>query len=357
MYTRYNCGLYIQRVKRFRGVHVKINIYYGGRGIIGDPTLGVLEKMQEVLTELNVQVERYDLYEYKHNVLTLPQTLKDTDGVILATTVEWYGIGGSMQQFLDACWLYGDKEKLKHIYMCPVVMSTTNGEREALMNLTVAWEILGGIPCTGLSGYITEVSELEVNPGYMRLIEKRTEDLYRAISQKAAVLPCSNQVVKQKVSHTQSLNLTPQEAEQLSELAADDLYVQKQKQDILELTSMFKNLLGDELAGGSDEDRLIEVFQKHFTVQPGFQGVYKFRFIDNGKVFVLSIDHTTLRCYFGDTENANIELQITKDMMNEITQGRMSFQRAFMSGSIKIKGDFRILRTLDLLFDFTTTVS
>ncbi len=84
---------------------MKINIYYGGRGLIGDPTLYVLNKIQEVLRELNVTVERYDLYEFKNNIVTLPQTLKDADGVILATTVEWYGIGGYMQQLLDACWL------------------------------------------------------------------------------------------------------------------------------------------------------------------------------------------------------------------------------------------------------------
>ena len=65
---------------------MKINIYYGGRGLIGDPTLHVLSKMQEVLAELNVTVERYDLYEYKINIVTLPQTLMYADGIILATT-------------------------------------------------------------------------------------------------------------------------------------------------------------------------------------------------------------------------------------------------------------------------------
>lgn len=151
---------------------MKINIYYGGRGLIGDPTLYVLNKIQEVLKELNVTVERYDLYEYKNNIVTLPQTLKDADGIILASTVEWYGIGGWMHQFLDACWLYGDKEKISKIYMCPIVMSTTYGERDAMSNLAGAWDILGGLPCTGICGYISDVSELEQNAGYARVIEK-----------------------------------------------------------------------------------------------------------------------------------------------------------------------------------------
>lgn len=52
-----------------------------------------------------------------------------------------------MQQFLDACWLYGDKEKIQTTYMQPIVMSTTYGEREGEMTLANAWEILGGLPC------------------------------------------------------------------------------------------------------------------------------------------------------------------------------------------------------------------
>ena len=156
---------------------MNINIYYGGRGIIDDPTLFVIGKMQEILEELRVNVTRYTLYECKNTIPTLPQTLKDADGIILATTVEWYGIGGYMQQFLDACWLFGDKEKIAEIYMCPVVMSTTYGEREAKLNLSTAWEILGGLPCSGICGYIENTVMLEMNEQYIRIIEKKAEDM------------------------------------------------------------------------------------------------------------------------------------------------------------------------------------
>ncbi|MCM1183083.1 MAG: SCP2 sterol-binding domain-containing protein [Roseburia sp.] len=328
---------------------MKINIYYGGRGLIGDPTLYILNKMQEVLKELNVTMERYDLYEYKNNVVTLPQTLKDADGVILATTVEWYGIGGWMQLFLDACWLYGDKEKISGIYMCPIVMSTTYGERDAMVRLTDAWEILGGLPCTGICGYTADVSELEQNAGYARVIERRTEDLYRSISQKMAVFPCSNQAVKQKVSFTPSLNLTPQEAEQLSELASNDLYVQKQKEDIQELASMFKDLLNEE---EPDSNLFLQDLREHFQPQAGFAAVYKFVLPEAKMPLIVKVDSGDMECYYGDSENADVEMQMSTDTMNEIIQGRMTFQRAFMAGDMKMKGDFKILRTLDILYVF-----
>lgn len=329
---------------------MKINIYYGGRGLIGDPTLYVLNKMQEVLRELNVNMERYDLYEFKNSIITLSQTLKDADGVILATTVEWFGVGGWMQQFLDSCWLYGDKEKISNLYMCPIVMSTTYGERDAMMSLTEAWEILGGRPAIGISGYFADVTELEENANYSRVIEKRAEDLYRSINQKIPVFPCSNQAVKQKVSFTQSLNLTPQEAEQLSELASDDFYVQKQKEDIQELASMFKDLMG--ASGEMDSTMFLQDLRDHFHPQPGFQAVYKFNLPESKKPLIVKVDHTEMECYYGDSDTFDVEMQISSQVMNEIVQGRMTFQRAFMAGDMKMKGDFKVLRTLDMLYTF-----
>ena len=69
---------------------MKINIYYGGRGLIDDPTLYVINKMEEVFRELRVTVERFQLCDLKNSITTLPQTLKDADGIILATT--WNGM-------------------------------------------------------------------------------------------------------------------------------------------------------------------------------------------------------------------------------------------------------------------------
>ena len=63
---------------------MRVNIYYGGRGLIDDPTLYVLEKITKVLDELRVTVERYNLYEDKRAITVLPKTLKEADGLDLA---------------------------------------------------------------------------------------------------------------------------------------------------------------------------------------------------------------------------------------------------------------------------------
>ena len=44
---------------------MRINIYYGGRGLIEDPTIYAINKITEVLEELRVEVVRYNLYEEK----------------------------------------------------------------------------------------------------------------------------------------------------------------------------------------------------------------------------------------------------------------------------------------------------
>ena len=81
---------------------MKINIYYGGRGLIEDSTIYVMNKLTEVFDDLRVEVTRYNRDEEKNGINVLPQTLNDADAVVLATSVEWFGIGGYMQQFLDA---------------------------------------------------------------------------------------------------------------------------------------------------------------------------------------------------------------------------------------------------------------
>lgn len=329
---------------------MKVNIYYGGRGLLDDPTLYVIGKMEEVLKELRVSVERYNIYEHKNSISTLPQTLKDADGIILATTVEWLGIGGYMQQFLDSCWLYGDKEKIKTTYMQPIVMSTTYGEREGELTLSNAWEILGGLPCSGMCGYVDDLVSFEMNHDYSLIIEKKAENFYRTISQKQKSLPTSNQAVTRTILRTQQMDLTPQESEQLSQYVADDSYVKKQKEDIEELASMFKDKLS--VQQNDTQTEYITELESHFVPQGDFTANYLFMIEEKKKPLVVEVAGEELNCYYGQQENVDVYAKLTGEVMNNILAGRMTFQRAFMTGEMTAKGNFKTLRTLDQIFIF-----
>lgn len=329
---------------------MKVNIYYGGRGLMDDPTLYVINKMQEVLTELRVNVERYNIFEHKNSISTLPQTIKDADGIILATTVEWLGIGGYMQQFLDACWLYADKEKIATTYMQPIVMSTTYGEREGELTLSNAWEILGGLPCDGLCGYVDDLVSFEMNHDYTLIIEKKAENLYRTISQKIKNLPTSNQAVKQSVLRTQQLELTPQESEQLSKFVSNDNYVKKQKEDIEELTSMFKDMMGKSEA--EEDVAYIRELKDDFVPQEDFSAVYTFMIEGKKKPLTLNVHNEELNVHYGEEDTVDVLAKLSGNVMEEIIQGRMTFQRAFMTGAMTAKGNFKTLKMLDQIFLF-----
>ena len=329
---------------------MKINIYYGGRGILDDPTLYVLSQFETVLNELNVRVERFNLHEMKNKITSLPASLNDADGIILAATVEWFGIGGYMMQFLDACWLYGNREKIATTYMCPIVMSTTTGEREAKTNLAIAWEILGGLPCSGLCGYVEDMMSFELNKDYQAIIEKKAENMYRTISQKMMSLPGSNQAVKRMVDVTSKIALTPQETEQLSRYAADEAYVARQKEDIQELTSYFKGKLEHK---DVDENTIyLEDFRTHFDPHGSVNASYKFMVKERRKPLILEITESELNCYWGNLESPDVLCKLDTDIMEQIIGGRLTFQRAFMSGQMQVKGDFGLLRMLDQVFVF-----
>ena len=47
-----------------------------------------------------------------------------------------------------------------------------------------------------------------------------------------------------------------------------------------------------------------------------------------------------------------MEIQLDRASFTDIVSGRTSFQTSFMAGDMKMKGDFKVLRSLDLVLQF-----
>ncbi len=322
---------------------MRVNIYYGGRGLIEDPTQYVIDRITEVLEELRVTVTRYNLFEQKSGIAMLAtNTVKNADAVVLAVSVEWFGIGGMMQQFLDSCWLYADKSKLKKLYMFPVIISTTAGEREAEYSLTKAWELLGGIVLPGICAYVEDNVDFEANKQYKIMIEKKAEDIYRAVTQKTVTFASSANLGTGTQAGFTVIDLTPQEGEQLSEYVSNDNFVKKQKEDVEELSQLYRSFL--EKGKEDDSSEFIKEFKAAFHMpEEDFRATYYIRMTDTGK---------NLKCYYGDTDNADVTATTTRETVNTIVKGRATLQGGFMSSKITCKGDFKLLRTFDQIFRF-----
>ena len=329
-----------------------IHIYYGGRGVIDDPTRPVIERMQKVLEELRVSVVLYNLYEYKNTIPTLSQTVKDADGIVLATTVEWFGMGGYMLEFLDALWQFGDKSRIAQVYMMPIVMSKTYGERQVLSDLSNAWETLGGRTLTGLSGYIDNALDLEVNPDYISLIETQAEKLYRGVNQREKTFPSSKNALTERVGAPDPLKLSVPEAEQLSKYVSDENYVRTQKEDIHELAVHFKDILSSEDAGSEEE--YIDDIRRAFRPSPGVSGRFVCSIEEKKNDLVIEISGGKLSVGYGKADSYDIRMSMDRAVMEDVISGRMSFQRAFMTGKMSgMQGEFSLLGGLDKVLVFT----
>lgn len=400
---------------------MKITIVYGGRGLIEDPALFVLERTEAVLEELRVDVERINLYEEKNQISTVPSRLRDSDGVILAVSLEWYGIGGYMQEFLDSCWLYGDKDHIRDMYMFPMVIAQAGGEKEAMLQLVKAWEILGGkTGDASICAYVSDPVEFEINKEYSDMIEKKAEQIYRVINQKIASFPSSGQAVTPSAVRTASMELTPQESDQLSKYVSDDNYVKQQKEDIEELANMFKGRLRKEeqeekrrersvgvagtgasfegksgtasvYEGTAEKEKLRGIrpdsgdikedpdaggyvqsprasrkravgavipgdfsakFRESFHPQSGFRAVFLIHLTDRDQMLRLEVNERNLSMSVTDKEEGDVIIRTTSGVINSITIGEMTFQRAFMGGDMKVMGDFKTLRSMDQIFRF-----
>lgn len=329
---------------------MKVNVYYGGRGLIEDPTLYVINKIQDVLKEIRVSVSCFNLYEQKNSISMLPNTFKDADAIVLAVSVEWYGIGGLMQTFLDSCWLYADKKKLKNLYMFPVIVATAKNERRAYEELINAWEILGGRASDGICTYVDNHVEFETNQVYATIIEKKAEEIYRIVSHRLSLLPNSINACHTEIPSA-GIELTPQESEQLSVYVADDTFVKKQKEDVEMLSQMYKSILGKK---GDGNDDILKAFEKAYKApDEKLKAVCCIKMNDINKNIILDISPEALKCKYGEADSPDLIATTNKETVGKITAGKTTFQGAFMSGFITAKGRLDLIRMFDRIFVFS----
>ncbi|MBQ2533417.1 MAG: SCP2 sterol-binding domain-containing protein, partial [Lachnospiraceae bacterium] len=138
--------------------------------------------------------------------------------------------------------------------------------------------------------------------------------------------------------------------EQLSVYASDDDYVKQQKEDIMELSSLYRNMLGQQTEDTSVE--LISVLKSHFTPQRNFAAKYSFVIEGQAQPLFVGVREDQIDCHYGEESNVDVIVKMKSTILEEITSGRMTFQRAFTVGDMSAKGQFATLRMLDTIFNF-----
>jgi uracil-DNA glycosylase family 4 len=337
-----------------------ITMIYGGEGYVDDPVLVALERISHVLTELGVTMHRIDLYKSKASMETILEYMSKSIGVVLAINVEWYGIGYRMQEFLDQCFYRGEKTVFANTPLFGMVISRKAYEFEAYTHLLKSWEYLGGVEGINLLASIESAAALETNFEWLFGIDKKAESFFRLIQQKKGLLPRSGKI--EKVFVEIPVADTKDEQQNLSETIGEekrtadkgiienyDSYIEKQQEDIHQLGSLFKQKLSAETIKGEKPwpERFKESYINKGNILAKIQIVVE---DDPRENTVLELNNQNIRAYYGQIGESNVIIMGRKTNLRRIMDGKLTMQRAFMTGEIKAKGDFTLLYKFEGLF-------
>jgi uracil-DNA glycosylase family 4 len=346
----------------------KIVMIYGGGGLVNDPCLPALERISSVLTELNISIKRVDLHKNAYGMDEILKEIGEAEGLIIGATVEWVGIGGRLQSFLDACWESSQHKVFSGLPLFGLVLAKQIGEREAYHHLLRSYEFLGGVEGISLCACIDNAADLEINNSYMGIIDKKAEDYYRIINQRRGSLPTSHHLMKvvkeinAKPTPNQRLKLSVEEAShegrsQKKTIVSDvagiksyDEFIEKQHKDISDIASLFKN----KILNKTKEVSLPygERFVKAYIKGSQSEDMVIVWTVDERQQVGLVFKNGELKATGEPGKERHVTLASDQETIGNILEGKLSIQRGFMTGVVKAKGDFTVLYQMDKWFKF-----
>lgn len=337
-----------------------ITVIYGGEGYVDDPVLVALERVSHVLTELGVTIHRIDLYKSNDSMETILGYISKAIGVVLAVNVEWYGIGHRMQAFLDQCFYRGENSVFDKCPMLGIVISRRAYEFEAYTHLLKSWEYLGGVEGGNILASIESAASLETNFEWLFGIDKKAEAFFRRVQQKKGELPRSDKIekvfVEIPVEDIQNIHPNVEiESDKTTKqkntgiIENYDSYIEKQQEDIHQLGSLFKKKLS--AASIKSEKSWPERFKESYINQEALTAKIQIIVEDDPREnTVLELSNQYIRSYYGQIGESDVVVMGRKSVLKRIIDGKLTMQRAFMTGEIKAKGDFTLLYKFEELF-------
>lgn len=338
----------------------KAIIVYGAEGYADDPTLVVVDRVSKVLTELNTRIVRLDLYKEDVNIVHFFSELEDAQAIILATTVEWIGIGGKLQTFLDQCWRFGNKKYFENTYLFGIVISKQCYERDTYNYLLKSWELLGGLEGGSICARFENSVSLETDKAMLAAIDKKTEEFYRIAYKSRTVLPTSirlNKIMVEVPTGQMDIRTEPaleqhDQTNSIPYIQDYDVFVEKQQKDIEDISNLLKSKLGHTITEAEPNE--VEMFKKAFRNNDDSVNIrLTWNVLDKkNKNISLEIKGKKINAVFGSWPDVTLTISSSYKVLQKVLEGKMTIQRAFMTGEIKAKGDFTIIYRMDGLFKF-----
>ncbi|MGL4736109.1 MAG: NAD(P)H-dependent oxidoreductase [Cellulosilyticaceae bacterium] len=314
--------------------------------------------IQKVLGELDVEVEEFDLLQLPYfrgqtetQMANLSQKLSECKGVVVCSQVNIGGMHGAMQTFFDHMGLWHQSIKGQPLFV--VTYTNWTGEVKCANEILSHWELLGGVD----GGKICLNQNNQFEEAIVSL-ERSIEGFYRMIKQ--ARVPLVSNERRMFLEHFTPTQEQPK---------VNHIDLSTEEQNIRELTALLKGQMQK-----PEEEQFIQ-YQKPGYQRPQtessrvitkkLQGLPHYFVAKHDKVLDFSVQFTvtdtaeegllTIQdgdCIYqeGKSENATLEIVTTDRILSSILSGEMTYQKAFMLGRIKVKGNFIYLSKIDQVF-------
>lgn len=363
-----------------------------------------------VLRELDVELSQVELHklpyfqgEKTRQMDSIMASISESKGVIAISSVPMLGMHGAMQSFFDNATQY-DMENFNKP-MLTITYSEWLGEQEAAQMMLKCWNILGGTE--GGSIYMNRA--LPTSPVLERL-EKEIENFYRLIKQERPNIGSSERVFYYNIKQghasptilkadTRETKTVEPEIKSFAELVKEDTFANRmvsqnekitrvdkasnqetvkeisshridlstKEQTIKEIAHLIeKEANGDEFKSmntgiytrppqifttNSGMKRLQQI-PHYFAAQydKTIQFILKYQIPDieeNGYIIIKDGD-----CNFVEEVEGvpTVEMLLTEEVLMSILSKKLTYQKAFMLGKLKVKGNFSVLPKLDQVF-------
>lgn len=361
----------------------------------------------KVLKELDIDIETADLSKLPYfsgkktkEMDRVIQSIEESRGVIAVSSVPMLSIHGAMQTFFDCATLY-EAEKFDKPILA-ITYSDWLGEVEAAEKILKSWSIIGGTEgqkiCLNKTTEFKEVSSR---------IERLAEDFYRMIKQDRQNIASSERQIFNFLKRGQALNSVGNETQiktiNKEEPAKEkkpaqiksfvDILKQENKfekpseepvanpvidlsakeQTIKEITHLLKKQVNedetDELGAFTSvasgvykkparqalpqyNTKRLQQIPHYFIAKHDKSLEMNLRYVitnsnEEGHIIIKDGD-----CEYRESseEPSVVELMLTDEVLSEILAKKITYQKAFMLGKLKVKGNFAILPKLDQIF-------
>ncbi len=324
----------------------------------------VLGAINQVLEELQVEVkqiklnqipyyEGYDTDEFKLILDEIDQAI----GVIIASRVEILSVSGSLSTFFEYC----SNHKGNSVFEKPLFALTSSdwrGEREAAEHILHVWDILGGLEFGKLGIYTPNYSSDKDH--ILANVERMIEDFYRVMKQGRIPMKSSDNLTFAK-EQTGKVTAFSQKLEVETEKYQDQR--SSQEQDIEDLANLFKRQLTqvDDDNGGPIVPEPQPKTTRHMlsSMPHYFQGQYDAEFETIVQYHILSGEpysgYIIIKdgdCHYneGVYPGAEVELTAQEEVIEDVLTKKVTAQKAFMLGQLKVRGNFMLLSKIDQMF-------